>query len=210
MKFSNDLKEKGVVIGNRYDKYGSKNILVKRVMKGFSSALADLIEIASPEEIHDIGCGEGFWVFRWIEQGYSARGCDFSSTIIEIARSNAKKRGVSPDFFSIKNIYELNEDNDKADLVVCCEVLEHLEDPEAALNVLQKVVSRYIILSVPREPLWRLLNMARASYLTEWGNTPGHIQHWSLRNFITLIDNYFEIIEIRTPLPWTILLCRSK
>jgi hypothetical protein len=30
---------------------------------------------------------------------------------------------------------------------------------------------------VPREPIWRIGNMARGRYLGDLGNTPGHIQH---------------------------------
>ena len=36
---------------------------------------------------------------------------------------------------------------------------------------------------MPREPLWRGLNMARGAYLKDLGNTPGHVNHWSKRSF---------------------------
>ena len=94
--------------------------------------------------------------------------------------------------------------------MVCCEVLEHLEDPEAGLQALQRVARNHLIISVPREPLWCALNMARGKYLTQWGNTPGHIQHWSKEKFIALVSNYFEVIESKSPLPWTMLLCRPR
>ncbi|MGB5278622.1 MAG: methyltransferase type 11, partial [Gammaproteobacteria bacterium] len=117
---------------------------------------------------------------------------------------------LSPDIFQQRSIYDIKAQTDTADLIVCCEVMEHLEYPEDGLQALQKIVDKHLILSVPREPVWRILNIARGKYLSNLGNTPGHIQHWSRSGFVKLVSNYFDIIEIRTPIPWTMLLCRKK
>jgi 2-polyprenyl-3-methyl-5-hydroxy-6-metoxy-1,4-benzoquinol methylase len=210
VKISGGLKENGIVVGNAYDKYGSRNPVVRWMMNGFESALSDLVARAAPDAIHEIGCGEGYWVLRWNEQGITARGCDFSTQVIELARENATRREFSSSLFEARSIYNLESGRDSADLVVCCEVLEHLENPEAALKALQRVVGRYLIVSVPREPLWCTLNLARGKYLAQWGNTPGHIQHWSKGKFISLVSKYFDVIEVRSPLPWTMLLCAPR
>ncbi|MDA5318617.1 class I SAM-dependent methyltransferase [Vibrio cholerae] len=208
MKISGGAKEDGVVIGNTYDKYGSRNPIVKWMMRGFNTALTELVAKTEPETIHEIGCGEGYWVLRWNEQGLRTKGCDFSRDVIEIARENAISRGLPISIFDSKSIYDLTAEQDSADLVVCCEVLEHLENPDAGLQALQRVTKRRLILSVPQEPLWCVLNLARGKYITQWGNTPGHIQHWSKNDFVQLVSKYFEILEIRRPLPWTMLLCQ--
>lgn len=210
IKVAGGATEQGIVIGNAYDKYGSRNPIVRWMMKGFESSLSDFVSKSSPASIHEVGCGEGYWVLRWNEQGYSARGCDFSKDVIEIARENAKTRGVTSALFESRSIYDLDPAQDSADLVVCCEVLEHLEDPEAGLRALQRVARKHLIVSVPREPLWCALNLARGKYITQWGNTPGHIQHWSKRSFIELVSRYFEVAETSSPLPWTMLLCRPR
>jgi 2-polyprenyl-3-methyl-5-hydroxy-6-metoxy-1,4-benzoquinol methylase len=210
MKISGGLQEDGIVVGNAYDKYGSKNPVVRWMMKGFGDALSSLVVKVKPETIHEIGCGEGYWVFDWNKQGIEARGSDFSETVIGLARENAKDRGVSPAVFAARSIYDIEPARDSADLIVCCEVLEHLEQPEAGLAALQRVATDYVILSVPREPIWCVLNLARGKYLASLGNTPGHIQHWSTGTFVDLVDRYFDIVEVRTPLPWTMLLCRVK
>ena len=88
--------------------------------------------------------------------------------------------------------------------------MEHLQSPEEALKVLQKVVDGYIILSVPQEPIWCALNLLRGKYISSFGNTPGHIQHWSRKKFIELVAQYFDIVEIKTPFPWTMILCKRK
>lgn len=210
MKVSGGLNDGGVIAGNAYDKYGSSNPLVRRIMAGFYQSLDELLHLASPDSIHEVGCGEGFWVTTWLQKGFDARGSDYSSQVIELAKNNAADMGLPSEVFLQRSIYELTAENDSAELVVCCEVLEHLEDPEGGLEALQRVTTDHLILSVPREPLWRLLNVARGKYLSELGNTPGHLQHWSRASFVALVQRYFEVSQVRTPLPWTMLLCHPK
>jgi 2-polyprenyl-3-methyl-5-hydroxy-6-metoxy-1,4-benzoquinol methylase len=210
VKITGGFEEQGIVVGNIYDKYSSNNPIVRYIMQGFESSLSDLVQIVAPESIHEIGCGEGYWTLRWAEQGISVRGCDFSKHAIALAQENAIARGLPPETFAIKSIYDLVAEDDRNDLVVCLEVLEHLENPEAGLKALQRVVGRYLIVSVPREPIWCGLNLARGKYLKNWGNTPGHIQHWSKASFIKLISKYFNVVKVRSPLPWTMLLCQPR
>jgi 2-polyprenyl-3-methyl-5-hydroxy-6-metoxy-1,4-benzoquinol methylase len=210
MQIAGGLKENGIEVGNAYDKYKSRNPVARLLMSGFDNALTSLVKSAAPKTIHEVGCGEGYWVLELKKMGFEARGTDFSLKVIEIAQANAIEQGLSPGLFNARSIYTLDVENDGADLVVCCEVLEHLEDPAKGLSILAKITERYIILSVPREPLWRLLNMARGKYITALGNTPGHIQHWSKNGFLQLVGVYFQIIEVKTPLPWTMVLCQTK
>jgi hypothetical protein len=71
-----------------------------------------------------------------------------------------------------------------------------------------RVARRHLLVSVPREPLWRLLNVCRGAYLRDLGNTPGHVNHWSRRRFVRLLQRHGEVIEVRSPFPWTMLLAR--
>lgn len=210
MKMSEGLREGGVVVGNNYDKYGSGNPVVRWIMRGFEQALTGLVVRVMPQSIHEVGCGEGYWVIEWARQGIEARGSDFSSQVIALAQSNASDKGLDPSRFAQGSIYDLDPSRDGADLIVCCEVLEHLENPRAGLEALKSVASDYVILSVPREPLWCVLNLLRGKYLSAFGNTPGHIQHWSSGAFVRLVEEYFDIIEVRQPLPWTMLLCKVR
>lgn len=210
MKISGGMREDGVVVGNTYNKYASKNPIARWLVNGFSGSLSALVQRAQPQDIHEIGCGEGYWTLGWRRQGIDARGSDFSEKVIALAQDNARSRGVAPSIFTQRSIYEIQADEDGADLIVCCEVLEHLEDPRSGLAALQRVAGNKIILSVPREPIWCAMNIARGKYWSTFGNTPGHIQHWSSKGFIRLVGDYFEILEIRKPLPWTMLLCKKR
>ncbi|MDG2169878.1 MAG: hypothetical protein P8L44_18365, partial [Opitutales bacterium] len=68
----------------------------------------------------------------------------------------------------------------------------------------------HYVFSVPREPIWRILNMARFKYLGDWGNTPGHLNHWSLNSFTkSVTENGFEIVEVLNPFPWIMVSLRA-
>ena len=161
LKISGGIKEDGIVVGNAYDKYGSQNPFVRWIMKRFADALSSLVIKVKPKTIHEIGCGEGYWVLDWNQQG--ATDSDFSEKVIALAHENAKGRGISPAIFAACSIYDIEPERDSADLIVCCEVLEHLEHPEAGLAALQRIATDYVILSVPREPIWCVLNLARGN-----------------------------------------------
>ena len=207
---SEGLTEDDTVVGNTYDKYGSSNPIVKRIMAGFDNSLSGLVDRTGATSIHEIGCGEGYWSLKFLSEGKDVRGTDFSEKVIEIAKKNAIERGHDPMRFTQQSIYDAVPERDSSELIICCEVLEHLEHPEVGLRALKGITTKHLIVSVPREPVWRGLNMVRGKYLSDLGNTPGHLQHWSKRGFTRLVSQHFEIVETLSPLPWTMLLCRPR
>jgi hypothetical protein len=94
------------------------------------------------------------------------------------------------------------------ELASAIEVLEHVPEPEHTVAEMARCASGYLLVSVPREPLWRMLNMARGAYWPALGNTPGHLNHWSRRSFVGLLSRHGEVVEVRSPFPWTMLLVR--
>lgn len=200
--------ENGILAGNLYDKYGSRNPVVRYIMKGFHDALFSLIVLSDTSEVHEVGCGEGHLSISLAKQNIRVVASDFSEQVINIARDNARKADVNIEF-KVASIHDLSP-ADSANLVLCSEVLEHLDDPENAIQVLHRMADPFLIVSVPNEPMWRILNMARFSYIAGLGNTPGHVQHWSRRSFLQFLSPYFDIVDVRTPIPWTMVLCRSK
>jgi SAM-dependent methyltransferase len=195
--------------GNVYDKYGTQNPIARRLMSGFMVDLDELIERTGAREAHEVGCGEGELAIRLAQRGIRMRGTDAFPQVLEEARRRAAKAGVEIDFEATP-VEQLDPDRHAAQLVVCCEVLEHLEDPRRGREVLAQLASPWLIASVPREPLWRALNLARLTYVRELGNTPGHLSHWSRRGFERFLGERFEVVEVRSPLPWTMALCRVQ
>jgi 2-polyprenyl-3-methyl-5-hydroxy-6-metoxy-1,4-benzoquinol methylase len=194
--------------GNVYDKYATSNPIARRLMAGFMDQLDELVERTGATEAHEVGCGEGELAIRLARSGIHVRGTDAFPQVLEEARARARRAGVEIDFEATP-VEDLEPDRHGAELIVCCEVLEHLEDPVRALEVLAGLARPWLIASVPREPLWRALNLARLSYVGDLGNTPGHLNHWSRRDFVRFLTSRFEVIEVKNPTPWTMALCRA-
>jgi ubiquinone/menaquinone biosynthesis C-methylase UbiE len=190
-----------VVAGNVYDKYGTRNPVARWLMDGFLSAVREVYDARSDETVVEIGCGEGELLAR-LQRWRPARrlvATDLSGAILREARL---RHG-----FAVwsQSAAALALRDRSADVVIASEVMEHLPDPRAALDEIARVARRRVILSVPREPLWRALNCARLRYLGDLGNTPGHVQHFSTRSFVDLVARRLRVVEVRTPLPWTVV-----
>jgi 2-polyprenyl-3-methyl-5-hydroxy-6-metoxy-1,4-benzoquinol methylase len=201
------VSHEGIVTGNTYDKYGSANLLVRRLMTGFERTLDELLTSAEPHSLLDVGCGEGVLVHQWAQRLGERRvvGIDLEEQSIQAGWSERQAPNLEYHVMRAENLpFAENE----FDLATAIEVLEHVPDPEHTLAEMARCAERHLLVSVPREPLWRMLNMARGAYLPQLGNTPGHINHWSKRSFLKLLARYGEVAEARSPFPWTMMLVR--
>jgi 2-polyprenyl-3-methyl-5-hydroxy-6-metoxy-1,4-benzoquinol methylase len=196
-----------VPTGNTFDKYGSTNPVVRRLMAGFHAALDELWTSAGPRSILDVGCGEGVLTEEWAKRLGDGRvvGIDLDDPKL---RAEWERRSRPNLEFRAEEATSLSFGDEAFDLACAIEVLEHVPEPEATLSEMARVASRHLLVSVPREPLWRVLNMARGAYLRDLGNTPGHVNHWSKREFAALLSRYGTVEEARSPFPWTMLLVR--
>jgi len=201
------VSDDGVVTGNTYDKYGSTNPVVRRLMSSFERTLDELMARAEPQSLLDVGCGEGVLVHRWAQSlpGRRVVGIDLEEESIQAGWSQRQAPNLE---YRTMPAEDLPFAADEFDLATAIEVLEHVPDPEHTLAEMARCAERHLLVSVPREPLWRMLNMARGAYLGQLGNTPGHLNHWSKRSFARLLAQHGEVVELRSPFPWTMLLVR--
>lgn len=207
------VSKDGVVTGNTYDKYGSSNPVVRRLMDSFERTLDQLFTLAAPASVLDVGCGEGVLVQRWAQQLGDGRvvGIDLEEESIqagwaEHAAPNLEYRVMEAG--RADRVENLPFAENEFELASAIEVLEHVPDPEHTVSEMARCASRHLLVSVPREPLWRMLNMARGAYWPALGNTPGHLNHWSRRSFVAMLSRYGEVAEVRSPFPWTMVLVR--
>lgn len=201
------VSEDGVVTGNTYDKYGSSNPLVQRLMAAFERDLDELFTLAKPGSLLDVGCGEGVLVQRWAQRLGSGRvvGIDLEEESIQAGWAERQAPNLE---YRVMEAENLPFADGEFELASAIEVLEHVPDPEHTVSEMARCADRHLLVSVPREPLWRMLNMARGAYWRELGNTPGHLNHWSRKSFIELLSRHGEVVEVRSPFPWTMLLVR--
>ena len=196
-----------VPTGNTFDKYGSQNPVVRRLMAGFHGTLDELWDRAAPSSVLDVGCGEGVLTVEWAERLGDRRvvGIDLDDPKLRAEWEQRKRPNLE---FRAEEATRLTFADDEFDLAAAIEVLEHVPEPEATLAEMARVARSHLLVSVPREPLWRGLNMARGAYWRDLGNTPGHLNHWSRRGFVSLLSRYGAVEEARSPFPWTMLLVR--
>ncbi len=190
-----------------YIKHTSNNPLQVFLIKNFYNTAFSLIRKVNPIKILDVGCGEGETLAKIdaLGLGKHLEGIDFSDDALEIGRKiypNLKLRKAS--------VYDLPYKDNSFDLIICTEVFEHLDDPAKALGSLYRVTSKYCLFSVPNEPIFRISNFLRGKYLTKFGNSEGHINHWSKEQFVKFLRKKFKTVDVKTPFPWTMALVAKK
>ncbi len=191
----------GNVAGNTYDKYASTNPVERRMMRGFFAALDAMLLGLQPTVVVEVGAGEGKVTERLVDQFPDADVIGLDLPDAELA-GHWSGLGLSM-FFG--DVTRLPFPDRSIDLVVGLEMLEHVPRPDAALAEIARVCAGTAVLSVPREPIWRIGNMARGRYLRDRGNTPGHVNHWSARRFEHLVGAHFDVTASSRPLPWTMI-----
>jgi 2-polyprenyl-3-methyl-5-hydroxy-6-metoxy-1,4-benzoquinol methylase len=200
------VDREGTVTGNTYDKYGSTNPVVRRLMANFERTLEELFVKAAPKTLLDVGCGEGVLTHEWAKRvDGKVIGIDLDDPALH---AEWEKRQAPNLEYRILKAENMPFEDKSFDVASAIEVLEHVPDPEHTVAEMARVASGWLLVSVPREPLWRALNMARGAYWKDLGNTPGHLNHWSKRSFVQLLSKHGEVVEARSPFPWTMLLVR--
>ncbi len=202
------VDSEGTVTGNTYDKYGSTNPVVRRLMDGFNSTLEELFDLADPQSLLDVGCGEGVLTHEWaLKLGPEKRivGLDLDDPLLHAQWETRQAPNLE---YTVMKAENLPFADNEFDVATAIEVLEHVPDPEHTVAEMARCAERFLLVSVPREPLWRAVNMARGAYWKTMGNTPGHLNHWSKGAFVELLGRHGQVVEARSPFPWTMLLVR--
>jgi 2-polyprenyl-3-methyl-5-hydroxy-6-metoxy-1,4-benzoquinol methylase len=189
-------------------KHRSSNPLQRRMIDRFHAEVIRLTHKASPSSVLDLGCGEGYVLEALVDAGIDAEltGIDRSSTAVADARRRLGERAQIIE----RDVTIADPTPQKYDLVMMLEVLEHLDDVDEALRLLAELTNVYVLVSVPREPFFRGLNLLRLKNIRRWGSDPEHIQHWSSGAFERRVSSSFNIEDRGHAFPWTMLLLTPK
>lgn len=187
--------------GNTYDKYASTNPVERRLLAGFFAKLDTLLPTSAPARILEVGVGEGKVATRLATKYPRAHvtGLDLPDDDL---RNHWHTSGLDGLFASGE---QLPFADNTFDLVVAIEMLEHVERPDRVLAEINRVATGPVVLTVPWEPAWRMANMARGAYLKDFGNTPGHIQHWTRKSFRATVARHLSVRSASISFPWTLV-----
>lgn len=190
-----------------FEKHTTKNPIGKIFLENFLKTVIATTKLLNINTVLDVGCGEGFTLARLkaAKIGKTHEGIEKDETSIELGKKLYPTLSIQEG-----DIYKLPYKNNSFDLVVCTEVLEHLENPKKAYKELLRVSRKYVLLSVPNEPWFTFQRMARFQNLRHLGAHPEHIQHWGSRSFLKFAKvKGVKIIEKKYPLPWTMVLVKK-
>jgi SAM-dependent methyltransferase len=186
----------------RQEKYSDKNPVVRLVIGRFFQRLGGVLTELDPPSVLDAGCGEGEMLRRGVLPA-AVRPVCLDLRPAALAEVGAERRVCG-------SVFALPFARGSFDTVTCLEVLEHLDDPAAAVRELGRVARRAIVVSVPYEPYFRIGNVLRGKHLGRLGNHPEHVQHWNLRTFPAFLAGSVKEVRIVEAFPWIIACCRPN
>lgn len=201
--------------GHKYTEEGQGKIgskLLDNYFKTVEGLLQASGKASSKKKIKaiELGCGEGYSTQKlhdMLPKQAQLYASEYVAQLVPKAQKLNPKIKITQE-----SVYELAHKDKTFDIVFLLEVLEHLDYPDKALQEIRRVLKDdgILILGVPREPIWRMLNMMRGKYLNDFGNTVGHLNHWSGHSLARFIQKNFGLVTVKkNPLPWTLVLAKK-
>jgi SAM-dependent methyltransferase len=187
-------------------KYASRNPVQRLVLDRFFVEVARELRALQPRRALEFGCGEGLFLQRLEQLGLrlpELTGIDLREEAITEARQRCPGYG-----FEVKDLLSWEVPERSFDVVIASQVLEHLPDPDLFLARLVSLCSGHLLLTVPLEPWFRLLNLARGRDLTRLGNHPEHVNHWGHRAFTRFVSRHALVERSSVVFPFIVVVAR--
>lgn len=121
-----------------YQKGVESNILQRIWHTNKLHVITDLIPV-TPRKVLDVGCASGWFLSRF-SKVFPQANC-FGVDIYDEAVEYAKKR-YSHITFKIADAHKIPFKEESFDLVVCTEVLEHVDDPKSVVLEIKRVLKK--------------------------------------------------------------------
>jgi len=118
---------------------------------GVKQALSEIDIDKNNLKILEVGSGMGYLTYSLRKEGYNAIGLDISANAIQLAKESFGEFYICSDIFD----YSLNNEN-KYNVVVLTEVIEHVDEPFVFLSALFKLLKSggRIVVTTPNKSLY--------------------------------------------------------
>lgn len=162
--------------------------------------------------ILDLGCGEGFLVNEAVEKGYQVTGVDFSSFGVEKWNPEILKNCV------FGNVYDFlsrnKESEEKYDVCILRNVLEHVIDPPSLLRQIFDVLcdDGIALITVPNDycDLQKLAMEKKYIDREFWFAPPDHLFYFNTKNIVPFFEkNGFTVLDLFSSFPVDFFLFHS-
>lgn len=181
-----------------YEKFHENRKHQRRIVNRNDFTHGPLIEllderITNTSVILDIGCGTGAIDFYLAEKGNNITGIDISEKAIKICNENANNLNLANKTSFEVNTIEGFKTNNKFDVVLLIEVIEHVENDVAAIKKISTLLNPKgrLILSTPsiNAPLYKI------GFLNNFDKRVGHLRRYSSGELVKKLSNFFIIEE---------------
>ncbi len=174
------------------DKWEYSSAIYQKHLRLYLDAMFALLQKTGARSVLDAGCGEGVVYRAMRKRGFAGEwtGIDLSLDALDYA-----KRESPEATWIVGSILDMPFPSNSFDLVLSSQVLEHLQEPEKALQEFARCARHWLVISVPYEPLFRWLTWLSVRF--RLGGDPGHVNHWRPREFRHLLSEVGELREWR-------------
>ncbi|HYF30472.1 MAG TPA: methyltransferase domain-containing protein [Chitinophagaceae bacterium] len=146
----------------------------------------------------DVGCGSAYKLVHMLG-AYQTTGIEVNPTYNWLRQTYPGKNWLLFD--------EVDPSSLQTDLVLCADVIEHIDDPDGLMQFLQSIHCRQLLISTPERDA-----VAGKSDYGPPANT-SHYREWNAAEFREYVSRYF-IVEEQIVLPGLsvtqVIICRKK
>lgn len=195
------------ILGHYYNKHETRNPILRMFVNFYKKNFQTIIHELSFDSVVEIGSGEGYIISYLLEVARPRLlvASDIDMRIMSVGSWSgvfAQRIVCKGEHLPLLNMF--------FDLVLACEVLEHVETPREVVREIARVSKNWFFVTVPYEPYWRILNLLRGKYIDAFGNTPGHLVHFSVDGIVDLLSENFSIHLLKIVFPWIFVLCKNR
>lgn len=130
--------------------------------------------------VADYGCGSGYKLMKYFG-GFHTVGYELEPSLSYLRSTYPEKKWAAP---SNATIY--------GDMLICADVIEHVDNPVALLESFKSGPLRTIVLSTPALEI-----LAERGESPRLGppNNESHLREWTTREFYDFVSMHFDVVE---------------